>query len=808
MKYSVQWLRELCDFELEPQALAETLTRVGFEVEGVTSLAERWKKIIVVEVAETKPHPNADKLKLVKVLDGEGTREIVCGAPNVTVGMRVPLAEPGAVVGGKTIESASVRGVTSAGMLCSERELGISDDHAGLCALPGDWALGKSLADTPLSDTLLEVSVTPNRPDVLCHFGLGREIAAATQGRVKKPRFVLREEASDVHERLALDIVDQNACKRYLTRVVTGVKVAPSPLVMRARLAHLGQRAVSNVVDITNWVMLELGHPLHAFDLGRLASVGKQKKVIVRRAQAGEKLKTLDGQERLLIEEDLVVADNEQALALAGIMGGESSEITDSTSDVLLETAYFEPQIIYRTAKRLNLHTEASHRFWRGADIDILALANERAAFLLAEHAGGKVCRGELDVYPRRRTAIEVSVSPKRTSAYLGLEVSAEDMAEHLTKLELTLKSRTDQALTFGIPSFRVDFTQEVDLIEEVAREIGYDKIPETLPEAGGPYVAPPPQPASFGALRDQLCGFGLSEAINYSFVSPKAEALFRPADIDAPLVLQTPIAQTESVMRTSLMPGLLANVRHNLARQVGDIRLFELGRIFLPRQSLEGLDARDAALPDEPQCLGVVLSGPAAPFSWGVSGRQVDFFDLKRVVDWLLVNRDLEVDYRARGAPAFLHPGASAVVIIGGQVAGWLGEVHPHALSKLEIDRPVFAAELSLSPFAQRLVAKKYKPLPRFPGARRDVAMIVPDTMAIDPLLAALRTAGIAQLEDVRMFDVYQGKPIKKGHVSVTFALFFRDSERTLTDDEVLQHMQKLVGLLKEKFPVEIREG
>jgi phenylalanyl-tRNA synthetase beta chain len=576
---------------------------------------------------------------------------------------------------------------------------------------------------------------------------------------------------------------------------------------MRARLFFLGQRAVSNVVDITNWVMLELGHPLHAFDLGRIVAVGKQKRVIVRRAQAGEHLQTLDGTDRALSEEDLVVADPERALALAGIMGGGSSEITPSTSDVLLETAYFEPQVVYRTAKRLNLHTEASHRFWRGADIDAVTLASERAAFLLAEYAGGKVCRGSIDMYPRRRQPVEVSVRAKRVSAYLGLDVSAEDVAEHLTKLELTLKSRTDQALTFGIPSFRVDLTQEVDLIEEVAREIGYHLIPETLPSAAGAYQSQPVSAPDYYHLREQLTGFGLSEAVNYAFISPKAELLFRPAMLESAVVLKNPMAETESVMRTSMLPGLVGNVHHNTSHQVNDVRLFELGRVFWPRRSFEGLDARDAMLPEERELLGIVLSGPASPFGWGMSDRQVDFFDLKRVVEWLLANRGLHPTYVADGVPVYFHPGASARVICDGQQVGVLGEIHPRVLTALGVERPVFATELSLEPFAQAASPQIYRALPRFPGVRRDVAMIVPEAMALGPLLDVLRAGGVL-LEDVRLFDVYQGKPIQKGSVSVALALFFRHAERTLTDDEVHSEMAALMATIKKDFPIEVREG
>lgn len=814
MKFSIAWLKELCDFDLEPQELAARLTKVGLEVEAVSHSPTEWADVVVVEIAELSAHPNADKLKVVKVLDGEGTRTIVCGASGLKPGQRVPMAKPGAVIGGKTIAAAEVRGVESSGMLCSERELGISDDHSGLCALPVEWALGRRLSETPLADSYLDIGVTPNRPDALCHLGIAREIAAFTGGRVRRPRMTFREEGGEIGERLAVEITEQNACRRYVGRVVTSIKVGPSPLWMRARLAALGLRPINNVVDATNYAMLELGHPLHAFDLGRLAAVNKQRKLVVRRAGAAEEITTLDGKERKLVEEDLVIADGERAQAIAGVMGGANSEVTETTTEVVVESAYFEPAGVHRTSRRLELFTDAANRFWRGTDIDNLLFSNERVCQLLQENAGGKVCRGAVDVYPRRRTALEVQVRPKRVAAYLGIDVSAEDIAQKLTTLELTLKNRTGEGMTFGIPTFRQDLTSEVDLVEEVARLIGYDQIPETLPSLSGEYQSPATLANDLRDLRDQLVGFGMSEAVCYSFTSPAEESHFRPAHVKGAVALQNPMSIEESVMRTSLTPGLLRALKHNLSFQVRDVRLFELGRVFWPRNGEAVTFERDIALPTEHERLALLLAGPAAPFGWGMTSRVVDFFDLKRIVDWLLSTRRLPIRYEPLTTVPFLHPGASAKILIDvdghSQEVGWMGALHPNTLDHFGIKEATFAAELDLRqlPLGARQVT--YQQLPRFPSVRRDFAVVMSEAQPLGPMLDQLRAAQktiAPQLEDVRLFDIYRGKPIPAGQHSVALALVFRHATRTLTDDEVQSQFSQLTELVKKTFGVEMRD-
>lgn len=819
MKISLNWLRELCEVDADPKEVAERLTFVGLEVEGIHDHKSALEKVIVVEVAEVQPHPNADKLKIVKVLDGEGTRSIVCGAPNVTVGSRVPLAEPGAVVGGKTIGVSEIRGVQSAGMLCSERELGLSDDASGLCELPADWALGKRLSDSPLGDVILEVSITPNRPDAMNHLGMARELAAAFGARVRKPRVVLREDGGDVGERVAVEIVDAQACRRYMARVVAGVKVEKSPLAVRARLFLLGTRPINNVVDATNWVMLEVGHPLHAFDLGRLSASGKQKKVIVRRAAANETLKTLDGQERKLTEEDLLIADSQKAIALAGIMGGEDSEIVSASGDVLVESAHFESSVVYKTSKRLGLVTEASSRFWRGADIDGLAFANDRCCQLLSEWADGKVCRGIVDVYPRRRQPLEISVRPKRLAEHLGVTVSAEEVAKYLTALELTVKTRTDQSITFGVPSFRVDLAVEVDLIEEVARLHGYDKIPERLPEAGGPFETF--QQAGLvpdhRRLRELLASQGLSEAINYSFVSTKEEEALRPAGVDGAVALQNPMSEEQAVMRTSLLAGLLKNAKHNVSHQVHDLRLFEIGRVFHPRrrEDLAGLSPRDALLPAEHDRLAILLHGPASPFGWGMPKREVDFFDIKRITEAIFEAWHLNVRYVPDELPEYFHPKAAARLVLvtdtREETIGYAGQVHPQTLRNLELEGSYFVADLDVRPLSAEAAVARYKGLPRFPGIRRDLAVIAKDDIRAGDVVQAALAYGKEKgmtLEQVNMFDVYQGKPIAEGHLSLALAFLFRHPERTLTDDEVQKEFDALVGVLKKQFHLEMRDA
>ncbi len=813
MRFSLNWLRELCEVDAPAEEIAQKLTFGGFEVEAIHHQKKALDHVLVVEIADVQPHPQASKLKVVKVLDGEGTRHIVCGAPGVKVGARVPLAEPGAVIGDRTIEVAELRGVRSEGMLCSERELGLSDDHGGLALLPGDWALGKRLLDTPLCDTLIDVSITPNRPDAMSHLGLARELAALYGSRTRKPRLLLREEGGDVGERANVEIVDQTACKRYMGRVVTGVKVAPSALWVRARLFQLGLRPINNVVDATNWVMLELGHPLHAFDLGRLGSNGKQKRIVVRRAAAGESITTLDGVPRELLEEDLVIADSAKPIALAGIMGGGESEIAQASTDVLVESAYFEPSVVYRTMKRLALQTEAAHRFWRGTDVDGLGFANDRCCQLLCDWAGGKLCRGAADVYPRRRAAVEISLRPKRLNATLGLSLGVEDIAKHLTALELTVKGRTDQAITFGIPSFRIDLQAEVDLIEEVARCHGYDAIPERLPEAGGAYVSLQDAAPDHRRLRDMLASLGLSEAINYSFVSDKAETAFRPDGLEHAVALQNPMSDEESVMRTSLLPGLLRNAKHNADHGVEDVRLFEIGRVFHPRKRpLPGTDPRDAHLPVEQDRLSVLIAGPAAPFGWGIPKRDVDFFDIKRIAMALLDAWQIEARFVATDLPRHLHPRAGGAILDhAGKTLGVIGQVHPRALQPFSLEGDFFVLDMALETFGREAPVIRYRSLPRYPGIRRDLAVIVGDDVRSGDLVdhaRALSPKLARSLESVQLFDVYQGKPIPKGQLSLALAFYFRDPERTLTDAEVQEQFDALVAGLKKKFTLQLREG
>jgi len=507
-----------------------------------------------------------------------------------------------------------------------------------------------------------------------------------------------------------------------------------------------------------------------------------------------------------------VIADSQRPVALAGIIGGENSEITDTTSDVLVEAAYFEPQVVYKTAKRLGLMTEAANRFWRGTDIDGLSAANDRVCGLLAEWGGGKVCRGTIDVYPRRRPAVEISLRPKRLADYLGVTIGVEDVAKYLTALELTVKGRTDQALTFGIPTFRMDLVAEVDLIEEVARSYGYANIPERLPEAGGPYVPVGGDAMDFRLLRDMLASLGLSEAINYSFVDGIDEALFRPAGIEEALKLANPMSETENTMRTSLLPGLMRNAARNVSRQQYDVRLFELGRVFRPRRADErGSDARDNKLPIEEQRISAVMYGPASPFGWGTPTRDVDFFDMKRMTEAVLDLAGVRAEYQPANVPSFLHPGASARLVMGDREYGWIGQIHPATLQALGLSGLFFAAEMDLALFQHELRAVRYSHLPRFPGVRRDVALLAKDSVRAGALIDFTRTQAKAKapaLEQVQLFDVYQGKPIPKGHASLAFAFFFRDQERTLTDEEVQGQFDAIVAGLRSEFGVEVREG
>lgn len=801
MKISVRWLRELCPVDLSDDEIAKKLTFAGLEIEG-RETRRIGDGVVAARVVTRAKVAGSDHLSLCSVDDGGGTHQVVCGAQNYAAGDVVPMARPGAKLpNGMEIKRARLRGVESNGMLCSQRELGLSEDHSGLMILPRETKIGTSMDELlGLPDTVFEINVTPNRPDALSHLGIARELSALTGVPVRMPQPKPAGEAkvpAHVHDE------DPERCPRYVARVIEGVKVGPSPLHVQERLRSCGVRPISNVVDATNLALLELGHPLHGFDLEKLGG----HKIIVRRAREGEPMTTLDGKERKLTADDLVIADTDKPVALAGVMGGQTSEVSDTTQRILLESAMFEPSGIRRTARRHGLHTEASHRFERGMDEKMAELAANRCAELIVELAGGRVLPGAIDRYPSPLPQAQIWVRPARVSALLGTEVSSKEVETWLTALQLERLDGNPERRLWGVPSWRRDLTREIDCVEEIARLRGYDTIPIEIPKAGvGETAAIAPQLRVKRAARAALSADGFDETLNYSFVAERDVRAMDPAA--APLKVANALTVEQGAMRTSLLPGLLRNLGHNFSRGVRDLRLYELGRIYLamtdPRHP-EGALAWPAWEPDH---LGLAMTGQRAGKSWTGGGEPLDFYDLKGAVEDVLEAMGVSEVRFAHAQIAPLHPASASELLVGGRRAGVLGQIHPLVAEHFEVPQQTFLAELNWHALLEHSTAlRTFRGVPRFPAVARDLAFVVDASVPAEKMLQEIRAVDAAKLlEQVTLFDVYRGAPVPEGKKSVAFGLSLRAADRTLTDAEADALCNAVRDRLKSALGAEIR--
>ncbi|HEY7726353.1 MAG TPA: phenylalanine--tRNA ligase subunit beta [Anaeromyxobacteraceae bacterium] len=784
MRISMKWLAEYVD-PPGPEELARRLTAVGFEVEAVERLGQALDGVVAARILSAEPHPGADRLSVTAVDRGDGRPlQVVCGARNWSVGDVVPLATVGAVLpGGHRIEAAKLRGVASFGMLCSARELGLGAEAGGLLLLPREVAPGTPVAQVlGLDDVALEVNVTPNRPDALSHLGLAREVAALLGRRLRPPAARLAEAGPPAASLAQVRIEAPDKCARYAARVVEGVRIGPSPGWLARRLEACGVRSISNVVDATNYVLLELGHPLHAFDLDRVAGA----EIVVRAARPGERLTTLDGKEHALDPDDLVIADRDRGSALAGVMGGAESEIGPGTTRVLLESAWFAPGGIRRTSRRHGLRSEASYRFERGADPGMVVPALDRCAALLAELSGGTVRPGAIDVYPRPLRSPEVRLRWRRPAEILGMEVGADLARRVLAGLGFEERGGDASGAAFGVPSWRVDVSGEEDLVEEIVRTTGYDAIPETLPANAAAMPAEPEEAAALGRVRAALEAAGFSEAVNFSFVSEPDLAPLRYQVVGgegagrAPgIALQNPISADLALMRTSLVPSLLRNAARNRAQRVDDVRLYEVARVYHPHPAEPGGDEPFA----EPLRVAGVLVGRRGPVGWATGGDAVDFYDAKAACAAVLEALGVAgVRWEAGGDP-WLHPRAAARAVAGaGEVLGVAGELHPRTAAAFELPRGALAFELRFDGLLRhgRLVPR-YRPIPPFPAVLRDLAVVVDEAVEAEAVLRAVREEPL--VEEATLFDVYRGAPLPPGRKSLAVALRYRASDRTLTD-------------------------
>ncbi|MGQ9688871.1 MAG: phenylalanine--tRNA ligase subunit beta, partial [Desulfobaccales bacterium] len=795
MRLPLNWLREFVDVPLDPEQLADRLTLVGFEVEGLEHITPDFSGVVVGRAVRVNPHPNADRLTVVEVEDGRRTYQVVCGAPDVTAGRVYPFAPPGALISeGRQLKAVKLRGVLSEGMLLAEDELGVSTDHTTLMVIPQDLPLGADLAEAlHFADVVLEVAVTPNRPDCLSVLGLAREVAALCRRPLRLPEIDFPEAEEPIDRFAKVTILDPVACPRYAARLVTNLTVRPSPFWMRHRLKLAGLRAINNLVDVTNYVLLELGQPLHAFDFDRLGGG----EIVVRLPRPGEEsFVTLDEQERRVDPETLFICDAARPVALAGIMGGRDSEVTPDTNRVLIESAYFNPPHIRRAAKRLGLSTESSYRFERGVDPDGVIRALERAAQLMAALGDGQVLKGRIDVYPTPVPRPRLTLRISRTNQVLGTNYSKETIEGLLRDLHLPFFDLDGDSLAVQVPSHRGDVEREIDLIEEVARLGGYDKIPVTLPQ--GVVAVPRPEPLTrLGRqAKEILLGQGFFEVVTYSFQSDRLRGLLGETADTSPLYLTNPLSEEHALMRTSLLPGLLDMVRRNALKQNLDLRIFELAKIFLPQPG--------ADLPREEEWLAGVMTGSRTEPSWHTPPAELDFFDLKGVVETLLEGLLVrDVGYSDQGLPAFFRSGAS--LLAGGELLGWLGEILPTVAERLDLPGPLWAFLVNFEALSRRVEAfPLYRPLPRYPAVYRDVALVLAENVPAGRVVEALRRHGAPWLEEVRLFDVYAGQPIPPGKRSLAFHLSYRDPERTLTDEAVDRHHEALIQALAKELGAE----
>jgi phenylalanyl-tRNA synthetase beta chain len=801
MIISYNWLKEFVECDLAPQELADLLTMLGLEVEGMRCIGDGFDSVVVAVVEEKLQHPNADKLSLCRVNDGTEVHRVVCGAQNFTAGDRVALARIGTVLPGDfKIKKSKIRGEESCGMLCSEKELGLADDSAGIMVLSADRPLGTPLFDAlGLKDTIFEIGLTPNRADCLSVIGVAREVAAKLGKSVHFPGHEPVESGPAIAAVASVTVEDSDLCPRYAARYISGCAIAPSPVWLVKRLEAVGMRSINNVVDVTNYVLMEYGHPLHAFDFDRLAGG----KIIVRRASEGELFTTLDGQERPLLPADLTIRDGERAVALAGIMGGENSEIAPETKNILLESAWFNPSAIRRSSKRLGIHTESSHRFERGADIGIVTRALDRAATLIAELAGGAVAQGILDVYPHKIHPRQVPIRLERVNAVLGTKLTASEVLDIFTRLQFQAHETEPGRMTVTVPTFRVDIEREIDLIEEVARLHGFNAIPGTMPRARVFSDRPSLHQKVEKKLRDLLTTHGFSEVVNFSFFAPDLldKLLLPSTDYRRETIrLLNPLSDDLAVMRSTLLPGLLQTTERNLSRRSLNLRLFELRRVYHPVAGQE--------LADEPLYLGAILTGRRRPEGWNHEDAATDFFDVKGVLENVFDEfRIRGVSYRTETVEPFYHPGKACTLVVGSEEIGSCGELHPDVLERFVIEQPVYYVELNVEKLLTQCGAPRaIVPPSRYPDTFRDIALLIDDTTPAAVVLETIKGQKIKEMEGVELFDLYTGAGIPEGKKSIAVRVRYRSPDRTLTDEEVTPHHARIIDNLVKKLAITVR--
>ncbi len=798
MLVPISWLNDYVDLkDIDLKEFCDKMVMSGSNIEETYQVGKGIKGVVVGKILSMEKHPDADHLSVVKVDVGSRTLQIITGAPNVKKDALVAVILSGETLpDGKKIEKGMLRGLESDGMLCSFQELGYEDkvvpvaDKDGIILLGEDYPLGQELSQAlDTCQDVVDFEITPNRPDCLCMTGMAREAAAVFERTLSLPRPVIQREEGDVKDYVSVEIKRPELCSRYVARVVRDVKVERSPWWMQNRLICAGMRPINNVVDITNYVMLELGTPIHAFDLGMV----KGSRIIVDVAKEGEAFTTLDGAERTLDEKSLLINDTQRGIALAGIMGGLNSEIEQDTAAILVEAACFDPDGTRRTSKKLGLRTEASARFEKGVDPNLCRLAADRVCQLIEELGAGIVVGGAVDVYPREYQAPTVAIRPGRISDLLGVALSGEEITGILTRLGMKVTSQK-QTLLVTPPTVRMDLPQEVDYVEEVARIYGYDRLPATLPKGSNAGVKTQ-QREREDLIRDTLLALGLNEIQTYSFVSPKGvdKILCPPSCPERGFVrLINPLGEENSVMRTTLIPNMLEVLERNYTRNIPQAEAFELGRVFLNDIKTE------EGLPAEPKKVCI-----------GMYGAKEDFYALKGVCEGLFKElRILDVEFVQETENKTFHPGRCAVMKKGERVLGTLGEISIGAAEQYNLPQRVYVCEMDVNALSELADLEiRYKAIPKYPAIQRDIAVVVADQVQAGQVEGLIRSHGGPLLERVSLFDVYKGKQVQEGCKSLAFSLVYRNPEKTLTDGEISEDHQRILKALEEDLGATLRD-
>jgi phenylalanyl-tRNA synthetase beta chain len=796
MKVNYKWLQEYIDGELNQNELEDVLTFAGIEVEGVEKIGKEIEHIIIAEIVEREKHPNADKLSVCRVFDGENYFQVVCGAPNCDAGKKIAFAPIGTAVGNITIGKIELRGVESSGMICSEKELNLSDDHAGIMILPDDAPLGKSLAVyLNRSDICYELEITPNRPDLLGVIGIARDVAAATKNSLKLPEIQVSESDKNIVDYLKLTNDNPLKCTRYTGRIIFDVTVQESPEWLKNRLLSIGLRPINNVVDITNFVMMEFGHPLHAFDYDKISA----HHIIVRDAKIGEKFYALDDETYELDEHDLVIADSEKPIALAGVIGGSNSHITEETKNVVIEAANFLYSTVRKTSGKHKIFTDSSYRFERDIADETAEIVSARAAQLILEIAGGELCSGMLDSFPQPLPQKKVALRLPRLIQLTTVPFSTEQVIEYLSTLELTFIEQHESTLLFSIPAFRKDLTREIDLIEEVIRLHGYNNVQEAKERSA---VMNKVRFYQRRKLQDICINYGFHEVVNWTFASPEDLQKINISEHDERLNwvgVKNPLGANYSILRTSLLPGLLKNAIFNLSRGNEDISLFENTKVFFQD---------DSKLALEKEFFAGLSCGNFSQSHWSHPSAKVDFFHIKGLLEECLSVFEIEkISFQPSKEP-FYQMSVAADVLVNNQKVASLGKLDEKVLERFEIETQAYYFEIDFSLLTEIASHKKitFEEFSKYPTITRDLSFIVPMNVTVSEISDAILGSGVSEIQKVLLFDEYKGKNIREGWRSLSFSMQINSFTKTLTDEYVNNLLNSVIEMLKKKYQIEMR--